>query len=176
MSLQRTGLPFGGFAVPYLEVGWVCAPNTAGQSITSNAAPATCTLDTVVQNTESLGVTIATNQIQNLPAGTYYFEAHVPWKSQGAANTVGVLALYNVSDTAYVSRGGSRWNALGNGGGECFVKGQFKIASAKTFDLRVWLAAASGTLTLENSAHSVTVSLATASADQRTTIRIWKVG
>jgi hypothetical protein len=176
MSASRLNNDYRAFAVPYLEVGWVCAPNAAGQSITANTIT-TLTLDTVVQDTSSLGVTVGSNQIQNLPAGTYYFEAEVTVDANTTSYATGCLGLYNVSDSSYIRR---TEKCFGRGNAPSSLSydfgGQFKIESSKNLDLRIICANNSivHCSTNSNAATSV-MTVSTAGADQRTTIKLWKV-
>lgn len=155
-----------GGARPYLEYGWVCAPNTAKQVITANTIQA-LTIDTEVADTGNNG-SISGNQI-TLNAGTYYFEASTCGYDTGTVNAIQViLGLYNTSSGSYVTR------KLGNQGNiswaiDATINGQFTISATSTFELRIlsYFGITIGTLT--NS------TLTTANADQRTTIKLWKL-
>lgn len=165
---------------PYLEYGWVTAPNAAGQSITANTIT-TLTIDTEVADTGNFG-SISSNQI-TLSAGTYQFEASTSARVGYQANPGGsssILALYNVSDSAYVTRGILGETDAMEAGGHFLarmggrIKGQFKITSIKTFDLRIL---GPRSMAVDNGHSSLSLSTnSTAGADQRTTIKLWKVG
>lgn len=167
-------------AVPeYIEFGWVTAPNAAGQSISADTIT-TLTLDTEVADTGSLVSAPSSNQF-TLPAGTYYFEASTSARI-GAVSSGATMSLYNTSDSAYVTRGrlrdtDSRTNAANNvhwidriSGA---INGQFVIAAQKTFDLR-FLCTASATIDNGTFTNALS-SNSTAGADQRTTIKLWKL-
>ena len=176
MSLQRTGLPFGGFAVPYFEAAWKTAPNTAGQSLIANTF-ATLTLDTVIVNTASgtgeifNGVIVSSNQIQNLPAGTYYFETHELCLDFTASNGDVIVQLYNASDTSVIKAGKLSYDGTTGYSGSSFISGQFKITAAKNISLRAISGAA-----VDVGKGSVAFTDSTAGADQRTTLKLWKIG
>jgi hypothetical protein len=150
---------------PYLEYAWVCAPNTAKQVITANTIQA-LTIDTEVADTGNNG-SISGNQI-TLNSGTYYFEASTCGYETATTNFMQViLGLYNTSGS-YVTR------RLGNQGNisyaiDATINGQFTISATSTFELRIlsYFGITIGTLT--NS------TLTTANADQRTTIKLWKL-
>lgn len=160
----------GGGAYDYLEYGWVCAPNVGGQSISANTVT-TLTLDTEVVDAGSHG-SISSNQV-TLATGTYYFEAETAFSNIGvAAIYEQIFSLYNTSDSAYVKRS----KMLNNGSQASFglitLNGQFIIASSKTFELRV---AVSDALYVGAKASSAGFTLNTAGADQRTTLKLWKL-
>lgn len=153
-------------AFPYLEYGWVTAPNAAGQSISANTIT-TLTIDTEIADTGNNG-SITSNQV-TLAAGTYRYFASCPTKLF-ASNPGGSLGFYNVTDSSYVNRGQTPIATTATGT-TCFtVDGQITISSSKTFDLRLWTVDAT-TVTNSNTASSIS----TAGADQRTTIKLWKV-
>jgi hypothetical protein len=158
----------------YLEYAWVCAPNAAGQSVSANTIT-TLTLDTEVVDAGGHG-SIGSKQV-TLAAGTYAFEASTFARpSGGFSSFAALLSLYNVSDSAYVTRGGlkliSAYNAnpVGLGG---TINGQLTISASKSFDLRLLSGAA---VTVDNGYHTSALStLSTAGADQRTTLKLWKL-
>lgn len=169
LSSIITGVP------EYIEYGWVTAPNAAGQSIAANTIT-TLTIDTAVSATAIAGTysSIASNQI-TLSAGTYYFEASVSTRQNSYATVgSGLLSLYNISDSSYITRGriwdnyaGYPYSSYGT------IKGQFAITSQKIFALRILTTLA---CTVDNGASDAALStLSTAGADQRTTIKLWKL-
>jgi hypothetical protein len=156
----------GGGASDYLEYGWVCAPNAGGQSISANTITA-LTIDTEIQDAGGHG-SISANQI-TLAAGTYYFEARTQFGSD-ATQWGGIFSLYNITDSAYVSR-----NFAPSSSGQMTqqqINGQFTITSTKTFELRI---AIEGAATIKSGNYNTAFTLATAGADQRTTIKLWKL-
>jgi hypothetical protein len=160
----------GGGAKPYLEYGWVTAPSTASQSIASNTVT-TLTIDTEVADSGNFG-SIASNQI-TLAAGTYYYDAFVP---VGAWSNDCIFSLYNTTTSAYISKikalaiygGAAYWNYYWNP--PLNLKGQFTIATSSVFELRL---AANGAIGV--GVGSTAFTLSTAGADQRTTIKLWKL-
>lgn len=161
----------GGGAKPYLEYGWVCAPNTAAQSVTAQTIT-TLTIDTEVADTGNYG-SVASNQV-TLAAGTYYFEAHATFNT-GTGNTGQFnLALYNNTSSSYVTRGSGMSGSYANGGWCAAIKGQFTIASSSAFSL-LFLSALAANVTANGHGGATQFTLATAGADQRTTIKLWKL-
>lgn len=155
---------------PYLEYAWVTAPNTAGQSITANTIT-TLTIDTEVADTGNNG-SISGNQI-TLAAGTYYFKANSPFGLAASTNgTITVLGLYNVSSSGWVTK---KQNTNSNYAIpiQTDFDGQFTIASPSIFEIRGISSATGivgmGYIVITNA------TLSTAGADQRTTIKLWKL-
>jgi hypothetical protein len=154
-------------AVPeYIEFAWVTAPNAAAQAISANTIT-TLTLDTEVADTGGLVSAPSSNQF-TLPAGTYYYEAQTHYAHSFEYKS-GLLALYNVTDSTYVScsnnfAGGERGSNIQN-------NGQLVIAAAKTFELRLAVANSSNIISTDETAFT----LSTAGTDQRTTIKLWKL-
>jgi hypothetical protein len=155
-------------AVPeYIEFAWLTAPNAAAQAISANTIT-TLTLDTEVADTGGLVSAPSSNQF-TLPAGTYYFEAQTNYNNNLGNYNSGILALYNVTDSTYVSRSnkfdGTKYSTgIKN-------NGQFVIAAAKTLELRLATANASNI----SSTGFTAFTLSTAGTDQRTTIKLWKL-
>lgn len=151
---------------PYLEYAWVTAPNAAKQVISGNTIQA-LTIDTEVADTGNNG-SISGNQI-TLNSGTYYFEAETVGYETGTANaTQVIMSLYNVTSGAYITR------QLVNKGNfsyliDATINGQFTISVNSTFELRILNYFGITIGTLNNS------TLTTAGADQRTTIKLWKL-
>lgn len=159
----------GSGAKPYLEYGWVTAPNTAAQSITANTIT-TLTLDTEVADTGNYG-SIASNQI-TLAAGTYYFKAHTTAYNSGAPYSGNLLALYNVTSSSYVTRGGLQ---AGNAqyASSTVIEGQFTIGTSSVFVL-YYLSGSTASINSANGGGYFTLTTP-ANADQRTTIKLWKL-
>jgi hypothetical protein len=157
-------------AFPYLEYGWVCAPNAAGQSITANTIT-TLTLDTEVQDLGGHG-SIAGNQV-TLAAGTYYFEAKTDSQYGAGGNYFDALfRLYNVTDSLIVTADKSLDNFQGTKSQGYRLNGQFTIGSSKAFRLE-W--ACSGFANVIGTGGNAAFTIATAGADQRTTLKLWKL-
>jgi hypothetical protein len=155
---------------PYLEYGWVCAPNAGAQSLTNNTISA-LTIDTEVADTGNNG-SISGNQI-TLNAGTYYFEANVRLQSTNGDWITSIFSLYNVTDSSYVTRTEEHFGL--NLAIASILKGQFTISSSKSFELRILPFAATGTPIVKSGSYYAGFSNSTAGADQRTTIKLWKL-
>jgi hypothetical protein len=153
---------------PYLEFGWVTAPNTAGQSITANTIT-TLTIDTEIADTGNNG-SISANQI-TLAAGTYYFKAHTTGLNNNVPYGGNLLSLYNVTNSSYVTHGGMQAGAA-QYSCSTLIEGQFTITLPSVFELRFLCGS---TAVILSSMSSGTFTLTTAGADQRTTIKLWKL-
>lgn len=171
-------ITLSGGAFPYLEVAWVCAPNAVGQSVTANASPMVCTLDTVVNNTASgsgevfNGIVVASNQIQNVPLGQYIYEIEIPYIDLVASLSYHQVISYfrNITDNSFIRR--SRKFTAHAYGGIASMSGQFKITASKFLDVR--FSTSQGGLTIGNNGFS-NFTTSTAGEDQRTTVKLWKV-
>lgn len=154
----------------YIEFGWVTAPNAAGQSISANTIT-TLTLDTEVADTGNLVSAPSSNEF-TLPAGTYYYEAQTRYGSTGG-EIASNFSLYNVTGSTVVSSSG-RGSLAGHNlrSISMVLNGNLQISAATTFDLRLLLGA-SATVDNGNGGNKFTNS--TAGADQRTTIKLWKL-
>lgn len=153
---------------PYLEYAWVTAPNTARQTLLANTTTA-LTIDTEVVDEGNNG-SISGNQI-TLAAGTYYFEAYCAFNSLAGEAAQGIMGLYNVSNGSYISRKPITYYS---NNGDVLLNGRFKISSSSIFELRCTTHA----YQMGNASWSYNYqgSLSTNGLDQRTTIKLWKVG
>lgn len=158
-------------AVPeYIEFGWVTAPDANGQSISANTIT-TLTLDTEVADTGALVSAPTSNQF-TIPSGTYYFDVSAPLGASAQA-VVGFIGLYNVTGSAWISR--ERF-ATTNYAQQMMLShliGQFKISASTTFDVRCVLSVAGNNG--RGSLNMTDMTLNTASTDQRTTVKLWKL-
>jgi hypothetical protein len=163
-------IALGGGASPYLEYGWVCAPNAAGQSITANTIT-TLTLDTEIVDTGDNG-SIASNQV-TLASGTYYFKATHTFKRAVANNPPDALfRLYNVTDSNLIScDSGVDTIESAQYSGKFDFEGQFTISGSKAIRLEV---AYSDAVTIGISGQNA-FTLSTASAQTRTKLQLWKL-
>lgn len=155
---------------PYLEYAWVTAPNAAGQTITNNTIT-TLTIDTEVADTGNNG-SISGNQI-TLAAGTYYYEANIRGANNNADNTSLIFSLYNSTDNLYVTKTNELVGTIAYPA--AIFKGQISIPSTKVFELRIMAATQTGSFIVRSGWWSGTFSNSTAGADQRTTIKLWKL-
>ena len=160
-----------GPAKPYLEYGWVTAPNTSYQSIATNTIT-TLTIDTEIADTGNYG-SIANNQI-TLAAGTYLFKGRLANNSANGYASGGTLSLYNVTLSSYVTR-----EEFLNSGyyADARIEGQFTIASSSVFEMRIYhYENANRTLYVGGLyAASYSSTLSNGGADQRTTLKLWKL-
>jgi len=159
----------------YIEFAWVTAPNAAGQTFSANTVT-TLTLTTEVADTGNLVSAPTSNQF-TLPEGTYYFESNVPYAG-GSREQAFILGLYNVTDSAWVSRRRTQDNGCAQGvASEALLSGQFVITSSKTFSLRALLNQSGAVVTNAGcSAYGlVGFTQSSPSDDQRTTIKLWKL-
>jgi len=161
----------GSGANPYLEFGWVTAPNAAGQSVTANTIT-TLTIDTEIADTGSFG-SIASNQI-TLAAGTYYYDALTASRQSAGLSGNVTLGLYNITAAKYVSVAPTAITHAATPYQQVsYLRGQFTVAASSVFDLRMLATLA---MTVDNGASAAAFStLATAGADQRTTLKLWKL-
>jgi hypothetical protein len=150
---------------PYLEYAWVGAPSAAGQTITANTVT-TCIINTEIADSGNYG-SISSNQV-TLSAGTYTYEVHIA-PTQDLAGGAGIIySLYNVDTAAYISR------TSAHGGPSGPLVGQFTIGSTTRFEIRV-VTADNCVLTSNGDTYNFSNTLASG-VDQRTTIKLWKVG
>jgi hypothetical protein len=164
----------GSGAKPYLEYGWVCAPNAAGQSITANTVT-TLTVDTEVADSGNYG-SVASNQI-TLASGTYYFKAQTPVSSGAPTDggrLIAILSLFNSTSSSYITRS-SRSDGYATNVHLVSIEGQFTISSSSVFELRLLGQSYQGTLTIGEASQYVALTNSTAGLNQRTTIKLWKL-
>lgn len=158
----------GGDVKPYLEYGWVTAPNTTAQSISANTLT-TLTIDTEIADSGNFG-SIASNQI-TLAAGTYYYDFYCPFAASAPYNTAigAIVSLYNVTDSTYISR--MTWNYPQNVSAIPTPKliGQFTIGSSKAISTRI-ISSYGGSVV-----GYAAFSGSTVGDEQRTTLKLWKL-
>jgi len=161
----------GSGANPYLEFGWVTAPTTAPQPLTSNAVT-TLTVDTKLADTGNFG-SVASNQI-TLAAGTYYFEGNCPMVNTSGGWSSYILSLRkNVTTTpVIVSSSTASWVVSGVATG---LKGQITIGSSTIFDMTVIVYGSSYVTEHRSGVYNTLFTLGTAGADQRATLKLWKL-
>lgn len=111
---------------------------TAGATYSSGAWR-TVRLNTAV-TTEISGISLSSNQLTSVPAGTYYVRAISPFTStSGATDFVAQGRIQNITDTSTILLGIN----TGNGGsgetlkyGHVFVEGRFTLAATKTIEFQ----------------------------------------
>jgi len=178
-TLSTNMMNFGNF--PYLEYAWVTAPNVAGQAITANTIT-TLYISTKLADLGSYGTltagsappAVATSSF-TLDAGTYSYEAYTGWDFGGSGGgAMASFGLYNITSGSYVSRTGPT-AATGAGFYSLKLNGQFTINTTTVFDIRGW---SNSNFKVHNSGgdNPSGSTPSTANADQRTTIKLWKVG
>jgi hypothetical protein len=174
---------YTGGVKPYLEYGWVCAPNTAGQSIAANTITTlylsneiadTGNFGSLSAGTFPTGTASATSQI-TLAAGTYYFKSWIPITSSSeSARINAITSVYNVTSTSYVSRKEVSTSYVDN------LKiaendGQFTLAVQSSLELRLIAAIHVGVIIVGNTTQYANFTGTTVGDDQRTTIKLWKL-
>lgn len=175
--------------VPYIEIAQVVAPTAAAQQLYGVGSGSQyipyqrLELNTIVQNTRSVtGVSINAN-IFTLPAGTYNFKAYLRLSHGGGTNSTDgayIFALYNTTDSSFITRRAQAYvaNQAYSHGTE--IEGQFKINTSSNFDLRALIGIPSGrkyyVASWSDAKESFATSQNDATWDQRTTIKLWKVG
>jgi hypothetical protein len=154
---------------PYLEYAWVTAQNAGGQSLTSGATFTALTLTTKVIDTNNLG-SISSN-VLTVPAGTYSYEIFAPMYASGGISAI--LALYNTTTSSYISKACVAINEF-----PCsknVLRGVVKLTTQS--GLRIDATAANyygGSVIVYSSYGNLSDSNPT--SDQRTTIKLWKMG
>ncbi len=168
MSLNAFNNSFRPSAVPFVMAALTCAPNLAAQSITANTI-STPALSVVLADSATLGVTVGSNQVQNLPEGTYYCEASLPLFTVTGANGAS-LRLYNDTGGAYLPVSGGTLGGANSAASQVLATGQFDIGALSSVSLRL---ICPRTALIRNGDQDMTD--ATANADQRTTLKLWKL-
>ena len=169
---------------PYLEYAWVTAPNTAGQTVTGQSETV-LNLTAELQDTHGYG-SIATNQI-TLAAGIYRFEANVPVELPSGAEA---LVSVKTSSGVYLARkrytGG--WRHQSDSYYTTYPPyflddfyGQFTLSANSNITLNLLVSYTSvvgcgATNPFDGSATVIKFTSTTSTQDQRTTIKLWKVG
>lgn len=172
MSLNAFNNSFRPSAVPYLEVAWKTAPNAAGQSVSANTLTV-LTLDSIIQNTASAvgeafnGVTVASNKVQGVPSGAYYFEAEIALSTPNTCSAI--FGLRNATDVSILKAGKTLFNA--DYSVPKRISGQFELSAAKDLEL-VLMTGTAKTVGVETTGN---ITDSTAGLDQRTTLQLWKI-
>ena len=161
---------------PYLEYAWVTAPNTAAQSIASDNTFKTLTLNSEIADSGNHGSLDAVTSRITLAAGTYRFEMSVPYKQTYNTNTTVISMLFNITDNNPIRSNSHAVDSLGLTN-TTILEGQFTISSQKVLELQTLNNSAAANPVLIKSGHMlVDPTNSSAGYDQRTTIRLWKVG
>lgn len=172
-------IALSGGAFPYLEIAYVCAPNTSAQTVSSNTL-ATLTLDTIVQNTfanftsgnlSGNVITIPTGDI-----GTFYGELYAPIVDNTVGNG-GAFNLYLNNATASDKkeiRGNSSFSSEG-GWNKSKISGQFKLTVSSALSLQCLPTSIGTNLQVRNGTYNSIYSNSTAGLDQRGTVKLWKI-
>jgi hypothetical protein len=174
---------------PYLEYAWVTAPNAVAQVITNSNTPTALTINSEVSDSNgngdigivggvvgsNTGLTLNANEF-GLKAGTYHFRAGTTaYETGGTDYVLGVLGLYNITDGTYVSRSGDYSGIQIRS--TFHLQGQFTIAQNKKFSLMFVAKGTNGSVSITNSTPAfLTFDNSSPVEDQRTTIKLWKVG
>ena len=177
----------GSDAKPYLEYAWVCAPNATGQSIATNTITTlylgpdgtgeiadTGNYGSLSAGTFPTGTASATSQI-TLSAGTYYFVGRLGniYLAAGAYSSGGNISLYNNTSASYITR---KEFLQANSYAAVEFQGQFTISAQSVLEMRIYHTEnANRTLTIGGGYYAGNSTISTANADQRTTIKLWKL-
>jgi hypothetical protein len=172
----------GSDAKPYLEYAWVCAPNLSGQGIAANTITTLYlsekvggdgTFGSLSAGSIPTGTASATSQV-TLAAGTYYYDALVASRQSAGVSGGVTLGLYNITAVKYISIAPTAITYVGTPYQQVsYLKGQFTVSVSSIFDLRILSTLA---VTIDNGGTGAALStLATAGADQRTTLKLWKL-
>ena len=159
---------------PYLEYAWVTEPNAAGQSITGDSVGSTPTVLTITDKTidtrNLVTQPVASNQFR-VPAGTYQFQLELLMGYGTFYSGDYILYLYNNTASTYIAKG-KRANIAASS--EVPLIGQFKLGADSDLDARILVADSCtvGRNFADGAIHVATL----AGGDQRTTIKLWKVG
>jgi len=160
-------------AVPeYIEVGWVTAPNEAAQTVAAETV-ALLTINSEIQDTGNL-VSAPSANLLTIPAGTYYFEAEadiLPTGDVYGGTDAAIFSLWNNTDAAYITRQRKFANTTSPDAVPYRLNGQFVITSSKAIGLRVLTSSGCEIGKAPNSSYTTS----TAGADQRTTLKLWKL-
>jgi hypothetical protein len=162
---------------PYLEVGWVTAPNTAAYTVLLNSTWQTLNLKTVIsQNGASFGILNSTLNEVTLNSGTYRFQVElVGWIDPAQGNYSHVMALYATDGTYICSTGRN-----GDASFSTFYPwtGQFTINSSKTIELVLNTdgTGAGAQFFIGNYDTGGNHNSTTANSSTRISLKLWKVG
>jgi hypothetical protein len=159
---------------PYLEYGWVCAPNTAPQAIASNTNTK-LKINTEVADINSYGSIDAVNYQLRVVGGTYTFEITTAVGYQGAVSPSDsvILSLYNASTSSYITRSRFIYNYYGTIGFNAMLNGQFTVDTSTLLEIYALTGRGSYIGTVDSSNPFTGTNPLD---DQRTTIKLWKVG
>lgn len=158
---------FVGTVPDYIELAWVTAPNADGQDIPIHVLTK-LTLNTIVADTGGLVNSLVDSEF-TLPPGTYYFEAHTA-AYQANNNGGGILGLYQ--GTTPITRSNSEAEQA-SGYMTCYrLSGQFVLTSSTALNLKLLVAVACD---IDSRSGITVMTNSTPDADQRTTIKLWKL-
>ena len=163
---------------PYLEYAWVTTPAAVSQDITAN------TLNVLTLNTEVVDLggfgSLNANQI-TLSPGTYMFEAFVMFYCVSVSDNVGGIFSLNKSTGEYITRtncvptiAGARDTNTNYSTTVGELNGQFTLTSSTVLELKLMVPVAANVTGFKDATTVYTNT--TTGADQRTTIKLWKVG
>ena len=157
---------------PYLEYAWVTAPNAAGQTLTANTS-AVLTLNTEVADSGNYG-SLTSNQI-TLSAGTYLIKGLIPLNIYGSAFGTGIVFVRNVTTGQFITRFGA---SAGNTTESIWFLPEFQSTFSTITTLEFGIIT-TATSEIQNQVETYGFGAGTSTftnLDQRTTIKLWKVG
>lgn len=151
----------------FAEYGWVCAPNASAQSISANTITK-LNVDTIVSDEAGL-LTMPSANVFTIPEGNWYVEA---WASLSSTSNVlsAILSLYDEDASAFVTRASSASYQIYFE--QPKIETQIKLPADTLFSLRVLSYVAAD---VRSAAYLNTFSNSTSGADQRTSIKLWKL-
>jgi hypothetical protein len=165
--------------VPYLEFAWITAPNAAGASIPANVVT-TLNINTEVADTGNFG-SASSNQII-LSAGTYRYFVEVPCS---VPYLEGQVFLKNTTANLFLAK--HKWIGPSGGNTEQYwtyypahplkgpFEGQFSLNAQSAIELQ-FLASGAVSIGVSSGSYTIRSTVSTENLDQRTTIKLWKVG
>ena len=163
------------YNVPYLEYAYICAANYVGSEVVvPSETVTTLRLNTEIADSGNFGTLDTGTSRITLSPGTYSYEVYTRIMNDGAppsTNFAGNVGLYNVSDSQFVTRQGPTDTQYNSGAFK--FNGQITLTTAKIFDIRTIINAASK---VTNSSYFYYNTTSTPNTDQRTTIKLWKIG
>lgn len=163
LSSIITGVP------EYIEFGNVVAPTAAAEVIATNTVT-TLLINTEVSDSGGLVGSPTSNEF-TVPAGTYYYEASTSGDFDNfSAGVFHAILSLQKSDGTYISRANYTISATTRHSAICVLSGQFTIATSTAFRLTMLT---NQDFYIGRDAPAFTIS--TANADQRTTIKLWKL-
>jgi hypothetical protein len=163
----------------YLEYAWLTTPNAGSQSVAANTVT-TLTLNAEVADTSGIG-SLSSNCV-TIPSGTYRYSVEVPCS---VSYLEGQVYIKNTTTNLFLAK--HKWIGPSAGNTSQYwtyypahplngpFEGQFSIAAQSSLELQ-FLASGAVSVGINTGSYTVRSTVATADLDQRTTLKLWKVG